>query len=155
MTTTAISSGTMHQIDDGANRVDVRLGQHAVTQIENVPGFLTGTRENVANPGVAFGGRRQQGGRIEIALNRAGADATPGGVQGNPPVHADDGAAGGSKVLEKRRCPCAEVNDGDTRIGCESQRAAAVFLKVGTIVVMRQAPNPAVEVLPRRPDGPP
>src|SRR6266850_8446092 len=100
ITRTAICSTVMHQIHDGAHRVDLRLRQDAVAEIEDVAGTSTGALQDVPHLAVAFGGRRQQRHGLEVALNGPLTDAGPRGIERNAPVDADHIATGRHEILE-------------------------------------------------------
>src|SRR6266511_631129 len=126
ITRTAICSAAMHEIHDRPHRRDVRLREYAVTEVENVAGSSTGARQDVADlTGALCGGREQHRG-LEIALDRAISDASPGGVQRYPPVDADDVAARCREIFEKRGGPRTEVNERNSRCARERKRLPAV-----------------------------
>src|SRR5256885_4978914 len=101
-TATPPPSAAMDPVHDALQRLDRRLRQHAVPEVEDVAGAARGPVEHVAHPLLERGERREQRRGIEVPLNRpVGADALPRDVEGNPPVHADDVAAGAGEVGAK------------------------------------------------------
>src|SRR5438093_10885233 len=102
----------MHEVDYRAHRRDIRLGKHAVAEIEDVTGATARAREDVAHLARALAGGSQERRGVEIALDGAIADPRPRGVERNPPVHADDVTAGRREVFEERRRAGSEVNEG-------------------------------------------
>src|SRR4051794_24533178 len=84
----------MHEIDDRLDRADGRLGEDAVTEVEDVTGLAADLLEHAR--GVLLGeiARSEQHGGIEVALNRlVRADLRPALLDRRAPVEADDGPA--------------------------------------------------------------
>src|SRR3989440_1872598 len=93
-TATPPPSAAMDPGHDALQRLDRRLRQHAVPEVEDVAGAARGPVEHVPHPLLERGERREQRRGIQVPLNRpVGADALPRDVEGNAPVHADDVAA--------------------------------------------------------------
>src|SRR2546430_4172835 len=91
----------MHEIYDSPHRSDVGLRQHAMAEIEDVARAPAGSCKDVADlTGTLRSGGEQRGG-LEIALDRAISDASPGGIQRDPPVDADDVAARCAEIFQK------------------------------------------------------
>src|SRR5256886_6530163 len=126
-TATPPPSAAMDPVHDALQRLDRRLRQHAVPEVEDVAGAARGPVEHVAHPLLELGERREQRRGIQVPLNRAvGADGVPRDVEGNAPVHADDVAAGAGEVGEKHGGVGAEMDHGDAgRVG-PLERALAV-----------------------------
>src|SRR6266513_1441141 len=139
----------MHEIHDRTHGRDVRFGQDAVAEVEDVTGPPTGPREDLPNLPRALGGRRQERDGLEVALDGTLADAGPGGIERHSPIDTDDVAAGGREVFEERRGPRAEVNYRNICGTRERERFPAVRLDVGAIVVGRETADPAIEHLQR------
>src|SRR2546422_6602809 len=107
----------MDEIHDSPHGSDIRLGEHAVAEIEDVARTSTGAGEDVMDLTGALRGGREQCRRVEIALDRAipAPDAGPGSVQRNAPVDADHVAAGCCEIFEKGGGAGAEVNHRNGR----------------------------------------
>src|SRR5438132_1666245 len=102
----------MDQIHDSPHGSDVRLGEHAVAEIEDVARTSARAGEDVTDLTRTLRGGREQCRGVEIALDRAilPPDARPGGVQRNAPVDADHVAARCCEIFEKRGGAGTEVN---------------------------------------------
>jgi hypothetical protein len=136
----------MHQVHHGADRLHIGLGQHAVAEIEDVAGLAAGAFQNLPHLPVALGWGREQHRGLEIPLDRARrADAAPRVIERNAPVHADHVSPCRREILQERRCPRAEVDNRNPRLGGEGQRAPTVRLHVGAIVLGREAADPTIE----------
>src|SRR5439155_88813 len=104
----------MYPFHDALYRLDWGFRQHAVAEIEDVPGAACGALEHVAHPLLELGERREQRHWIEVPLDRpSGADPLPGGVERHTPVHTDYVAPGAGEVREKRGGVGAEVDHPD------------------------------------------
>src|SRR6266540_659119 len=67
---TATRSPAMDQLHYGADRRHVRLGEHAVAEIEDVARPAAGAGQHVPHLAVPFWRWREQRGGIEVALDR-------------------------------------------------------------------------------------
>src|SRR2546428_5599129 len=107
----------MDEIHDSPQGREVRLGEHAVPEIEDVARTSAGAGEDVTDLTRALRGGREQCRGVEIALDRAitPPDARPGGVQRNAPVDADHVAARCCEVFEERGGGGAAVNERNVR----------------------------------------
>src|SRR2546427_12272572 len=81
----------MDEIHDSPHGRDVRLGEHAVPEIEDVARTSAGAGEDVTDLTGALRGGREQCRGVEIALDRAipPPEAGPGGAQRNAPAPPD------------------------------------------------------------------
>src|SRR5438034_11148796 len=99
----------MYPFHDALYRLDWGLRQHAVAEIEDVPGAACGALEHVAHPLLELGERREQRHWIEVPLDRPiGADPLPGGVERHAPVHTDYVAPGAGAGRETRGGDCSQ-----------------------------------------------
>ncbi len=121
-----------------------------MAEVEDVARPAAGPPEDVLHLAVALGGGREQRGRVEVALDRAGlAAAAPRLIERNAPVDADDIPTGAGEILQEGRRARAEVNDRNAPFGGERQRLPAVGQDEAAVVLRRQAAHPAVEQLQR------
>jgi len=140
----------MYPVHDALQRLDRRLREHAVPEVEDVARAARGPVEHVADSLLELGERREQRRRIEVSLNRpVGTDALPRDVEGNAPVHADDVAARAREVGEEHGGVGPEMDHGDARRAGQLERPLTVGKHVRRIVRRRQAADPAVEQLQR------
>src|SRR2546430_10522300 len=98
-------SAAMHPLDDRLEGFHRRLGEHAVPEIEDVPGAPAGAGEHVAHLPLELRPRRQERHRIEVALNGVGTggpSALPRDVERNAPVDADHITARPREIREQR-----------------------------------------------------
>src|SRR5438309_7355953 len=123
-TETPPASAAMYPVHDALQRLDRRLREHAVPEVEDVARAARGPVEHVADSLLELGERREQRRRIEVPLNRpVGTDALPRDVEGNAPVHADDVGACAGEVGVKDCGGGAEMDQGGCgRVG-QSERA--------------------------------
>src|SRR5881409_1721948 len=101
---TATRSPAMHPVHDGLHRIHRSLGQHAVSEVEDVTRPPGGAGENVPHASLELGTRGEQGHGVQIPLDGTLAVRTqplPGDVERNAPVHADHVAPGAREVLER------------------------------------------------------
>src|SRR5207237_9448500 len=106
MTSTAIGGGSraMHEVHDGTNGAEVRFGQHAMAEVEDVAGSAFRPLEYVADLTVALGGGSKERRGIEVALNGALLpDAVPCRIARQTPIDADYVPAGRGKLVEEAR----------------------------------------------------
>ena len=128
--------------------VDGGLREDAVTQVEDMAGTGSGLREDSA--GLAFDFRHgcEQDDRVEIALNGdVVAEPLPGPVELDPPVQADDRAAGVALELQERDGAGAEM---DHRAPTDRALAKSLAMCGWTnraIIVRAERADPAIEDL--------
>src|SRR2546423_8222157 len=147
-TETPPASAAMYPVHDALQRLDRRLREHAVPEVEDVARSASGPVEHVATWLLELGERREQRRRIEVPLNRpVGTDALPRDVEGNAPVHADDVAARAREVGEEHGGVGPEMDHGDARRAGQLERPLTVGKHVRRIIRRRQAPDPAGEQL--------
>src|SRR5438132_1712223 len=104
----------MHPLDDRLEGFHRRLREHAMPEIEDVPGAPAGAGEHVAHLPLELRPRRQKRYRIEVALNGAGSrgpDALPRDVERNAPVDADHITARPREIREQRGRVRPKVNN--------------------------------------------
>src|SRR5206468_2338598 len=98
MSSTATRSAAMHPLDHRLERLDRRFGEDAVSEVEDVAGPPRGAGEHVPHLALELESRREQGHRVEVALNGDGApgaaDSLPRHVERDAPIDADHVAAG-------------------------------------------------------------
>src|SRR5439155_26578024 len=122
---TAYGSAAMDLLHHEGDGVGRGFGDDAVAEVEDVPRAAARAIEHLAHLATQGLARREQGGGIEVPLDPLTvAQPTPGGVQGDAPVDADDVSTRPREVLEEGACPCAEVDDRDVRRGGERRRFA-------------------------------
>ena len=119
-------------------------GKDAVAEVEDVAGPPAGTREDVERLGLDDLPRREQHGRVEVALHRPAGHPRPAGVERDPPVEADHVAAGRRHLLEQGRGARAEV---DRRHVDRGEDARRVRCDVVAVVRGRERADPGVEQL--------
>src|SRR5690242_2197627 len=95
---TAIRSPAMHPLHHGADRLDRRLGEDSMPEVEDVAGPPVRPREHVPHLTLELGPWREQSDRVEVPLDGPRADPLPRRVERNAPVHADHVAAGAREV---------------------------------------------------------
>src|SRR5256886_3011373 len=143
-------SAAMHPLDDRLEGFHRRLREHAMPEIEDVPGAPAGAGEHVAHLPLELRPRRQKRYRIEVALNGAGSrgpDALPRDVERNAPVDADHITARPREIREQRGRVRPEVDHRHAARTRELEGPLAVRKHVGRVVRRRQAAHPAVEQL--------
>ncbi len=89
----------------------------------------------------------QHHGRVEVALDRRGAEAAAGLVERHAPVHADDVGAGLGHRHQQLAGPDAEVDAGHAQVGHAGQHLGAVGEHVPAVVGGMQLTGPRVEQL--------
>src|SRR5207245_2680217 len=140
----------MYPFHDALQRLNRRLREHAVAEVEDVTGATRSALEHVAHPRLELRGRRQESHGVEVALNRLpGAHTLPGDVQGHTPVHPDHVAARTGEVRQKRRRAGAEMDHRDAGRSRELQRPLAVREHIVVVVRRRETAYPTVEQLQR------
>src|SRR5205807_5842398 len=93
------------------------LRQHAVAEVEDVSRPSTCSREHCTCLGGCDSVRSDESGGLEVALDAEPTpDPQPGLVERQPPVDADDVAAGSRHELEEVRRVCAEVDGGRVEV---------------------------------------
>ena len=112
----------VHELDEPAEHVGVGRRQHAVAEVEDVPGPAAGSGEHVERARLDALPRAEQQRRVEVALDAALlAGDLPAGVERHAPVEPDHVAAGRRHAREQRRRRSgAEVDRRhvDRRRGC-------------------------------------
>src|SRR5205823_12937848 len=104
ISSTATRSAAMHPLHDRLQRLHRRLGEDAVSQVEDVPGASAGAGEHVPHLPLELRPRRQERYRIEVALNGTrgrGPDPLPRNVERDAPVDADHIAARPREIHEQ------------------------------------------------------
>src|SRR3989440_5421324 len=150
MMSTAMGGGSraMHEVHDGTNGADVRFGQHAMAEVEDVAGSAVCPLEYVADLTVALGGGSKERRGVEVALNGALLpDAVPCRIERQTPIDADYVPAGRGKIFEEARGSGTEVNQRHSGFGRARQYTFGMRLDVGAVIVRRGASDPAVEEL--------
>src|SRR5207247_10508703 len=139
----------MYPFHDALYRLDWGFRQHAVAEIEDVPGAACGALEHVAHPLLELGERREQRHWIEVPLDRpSGADPLPGGVERHTPVHTDYVAPGAGEGREKRGGVGAEVDHRDGGRARTVPRPLAVRKSVSSGIRRRGAADHSASDLP-------
>ena len=106
------------QLDDPREHVGIGLGQHAVAEVEDVPGVAAVAPQHVADLVGDDRPRRAEHRRVEVALQRRGRpDPAPGLVERDPPVDADHVGAGVAHQREELAGADAEVDAGHAEVG--------------------------------------
>src|SRR2546426_9528099 len=127
----------MYPFHDTLQRLNRRLREHAVAEVEDVTGATRSALEHVAHPRLELRGRRQESHGVEVALNRLpGAHTLPGDVQGPTPVHPDHVAARTGEVRQERRRAGAEMDHRDAGRSFDFKRPATV--EVHILVLLRR-----------------
>ena len=105
------------EVDEVCQLVGIRAGQHAVAEVEDVSGPPRVLAEDPAGAFLdPFPGPEEEG-RVEIALDGSLADEAPALGQRDPPVEADDVAAG-------RRLEAQDPRGADPEVGGRTPSAA-------------------------------
>src|SRR5882762_5093159 len=131
---TATRSAAMHPLDDRLQGLHRRLGEHAVSEVENVPWSPAGAGEHVPHLPLELRPRRQQSHRIEVALNGSGSngpDALPRDVERDAPVLADHVAPGAREIHQQGGRISPEVDHRHAARARELEGALAVRKHVG------------------------
>src|SRR3989440_5996379 len=150
MMSTAMGGGSraMHEVHDGTNGADVRFGQHAMAEVEDVAGSAFRPLEYVADLTVALSGGSKERRGIEVALNGAFLpDAVPCRIERQTPCDAEHVTAGPGKIFEEARGSGTEMNQRHSGFGRARQYTFGMRLDVGAVIVRREASDPAVEEL--------
>ena len=131
-------------------RVGVGTGQHTVAQVEDMAFEFRGGVEDLAGLGLHHGRRREENGRVEIALERlAGTDPAGRLVQRNAPVHPDHVGAGLAHEPEQFAGAHPEVDAGHPVGGDRVEDHGRGGHHIAAVVVGRQRAGPGVEELHR------
>ena len=144
---TALRGALVNEPDQPAEIVGVGLREHAVAEVEDVPGPPAGAREHVERRRLdALPGPEQHRG-IEVPLHRrSGARGEPALVERDAPVEADRVAAGGGHRREQVGGAGAEV---DRRHVDGREHARRIGRDELLVVGDREGADPGVEELDR------
>ncbi len=138
----------MNQVHDVGEHARIGLGQHSVPKVEHVAAGLATTDAHVVDLVRQDVRRREDGGRVEVALDRTHRADPPGGlVQRDPPVHPDDIRAGLRHGAEQFAGVHPEVDARDAGIGECGKHALAVRKHITAVVDLVQYTGPRVEQL--------
>ena len=101
----------MHELNEAAQVARIRLGEHAVAEVEDVARAPANRLEDPQGGRLDPLPRAEQQRRLEVPLHAAfGADELPGAIDRDPPIDADHVAAGLGHLLQQVRGPSAEVD---------------------------------------------
>jgi hypothetical protein len=108
----------VHELDDGFEAVRVGLGEHAVAEVEDVPGkALCLSEDGIGGAEDDVDGGETDGG-VEVALQgNAWADAPGGNCERHPPVDSDDVRTCLCHEAEQFTGADTEVDAGDPEAG--------------------------------------
>src|SRR5207302_7107299 len=114
----------VHQLDDPREDVRIRVRQHTVSEVEDVPLCRCTATQDVAGSIGDDGPGREHDGRVEVSLHSStGPDALCGLVERDAPVDPDDIGTGLTHQPEQLTGADAEVDPGHLRHRLEHPRA--------------------------------
>ncbi len=135
-------------LNDSLDVLDWRLGQNAVSEIDDVPGPCAGSAQKIGNLGAKLRQGCEKRDRIQIALNGGTvADVHPRLVDIDAPVDADDIAAGGVQFAEKSARTRTEVNNGNAGGANAFDQSARIGLNEADVIFGAERAHPAIEDL--------